>query len=194
MSIKTIYVQPGGGFDQVILGKSESLAPQAGEITVRIRASSLNYHDYAVVSGAWGPTTPRIPMSDGAGEVTAVGAGVTEFAVGDHVVSTFFPTWLDGEPVVDGFSTAPGDGVDGFAREQVTLPATSFTHAPQRLQPCRGRHADHGWRHCLACLDEQWQPESRRNRADSRDRRRFNFRAAVRQNGRGNGDRHLVER
>ena len=62
MSIKTIYVQPGGGFDQVILGKSESLAPQAGEITVRIRASSLNYHDYAVVSGAWGPTTPRIPM------------------------------------------------------------------------------------------------------------------------------------
>ena len=131
MSIKTIYVQPGGGFDQVILGKSDSLAPQAGEITVRIRASSLNYHDYAVVSGAWGPTTPRIPMSDGAGEVTAVGTGVSEFTVGDHVVSTFFPTWLDGEPVVDGFSTAPGDGVDGFAREQVTLPATSFTHAPK---------------------------------------------------------------
>jgi NADPH:quinone reductase-like Zn-dependent oxidoreductase len=70
-------------------------------------------------------------MSDGAGEVTAVGEGVTEFAVGDHVVSTFFPTWLDGEPIVDGFSTVPGDGVDGFAREQVTLPTTAFTHAPK---------------------------------------------------------------
>ena len=58
MSIKTIYVQPGGGFDQVVLGKSDASAPKTGEITVRIRASSLNYHDYAVVSGAWGPTAP----------------------------------------------------------------------------------------------------------------------------------------
>ena len=39
----------------------------------------------------------RIPMSDGAGEVIAVGPGVNEFAVGDQVVSTFFPQWLDGE-------------------------------------------------------------------------------------------------
>ena len=131
MNIKAIYVQTGGGFDRVTVGSSEALAPKAGEISVRIRASSLNYHDYAVVSGTWGPTTPRIPMSDGAGEVTAIGDGVTDFAVGDHVVSTFFPTWLDGEPVVDGFSTVPGDGIDGFAREQVTLPATSFTLAPK---------------------------------------------------------------
>ena len=131
MSTQAIYVQPGGGFDQVTLGSSEALPPQAGEITVRIRASSLNYHDYAVVSGAWGPTTPRIPMSDGAGEVTAVGAGVTEFVVGDHVVSTFFPSWLNGEPLVDGFSTVPGDGVDGYARQQVTQPATAFTRAPK---------------------------------------------------------------
>ncbi len=72
MSIKTIYVQPGGGFDRVTVGKSEPLKPKPGEITVRIRASSLNYHDYAVVSGAWGPTEPRIPMSDGAGEVIAI--------------------------------------------------------------------------------------------------------------------------
>ena len=131
MTIKAIYVQPGGGFDQVTIGNSESLPPKAGEITVRIRASSLNYHDYAVVSGTWGPTTPRIPMSDGAGEVIAVGENVRDFIVGDHVVSTFFPSWLDGEPLVDGFSTVPGDGVDGFAREQVTLPATSFTRAPK---------------------------------------------------------------
>lgn len=135
MNVKTLFVQPGGGFDRVVIGESEVRAPQAGEISVRIRASSLNYHDYAVVSGMWGPTVPRIPMSDGAGEVVAVGAGVSEFAVGDAVVSTFFPTWLDGEPLVEGFATVPGDGVDGYAREQVTLPASAFTHAPRGYTP-----------------------------------------------------------
>lgn len=135
MNVKTLFVQPGGGFDRVVIGESEVRAPQAGEISVRIRASSLNYHDYAVVSGMWGPTVPRIPMSDGAGEVVAVGAGVSEFAVGDAVVSTFFPTWLDGEPLVEGFATVPGDGVDGYAREQVTMPASAFTHAPRGYTP-----------------------------------------------------------
>ena len=131
MSIKTIYVQPGGGYDKTALGSSEALPPKAGEITVRIRASSLNYHDFIVVSGMWGPTEPRIPMSDGAGEVIAVGEGVTEFAIGDNVVSTFFPSWLDGEPVLDNFATVPGDGIDGYAREQVTKPVNAFTHAPK---------------------------------------------------------------
>ena len=51
-------------------------------------------------------------------------------AVGDHVVSTFFPDWIDGEPQAEGFSRTPGDGIDGYAREQVTMPATAFTHAP----------------------------------------------------------------
>lgn len=131
MSIKTIYVEASGGFDKVVVGTSEPRAPQAGEITVRIRASSLNYHDLGVVSGATPPGERRIPMSDGAGEVIAVGAGVEEFAIGDPVVSTFFPDWLDGQPQYAGFGRTPGDGIDGFAREQVTLPATAFTRAPQ---------------------------------------------------------------
>ncbi|KPX46176.1 Alcohol dehydrogenase [Pseudomonas syringae pv. helianthi] len=130
MSNTTIYVQAGGGYDQVIVGDSEVLAPKAGEITVRLHANSLNYHDFAVVSGMWGPSESRIPMADGAGVVTAVGEGVSEFAVGDAVVSTFFPEWISGEPQVEGFVTVPGDGVDGYAREQVTARATSFTHAP----------------------------------------------------------------
>lgn len=130
MSIKTIYVQAGGGFDNVAAGTSEPKEPEAGEITVRLRASSLNYHDLGVVSGAMPPSEQRIPMSDGAGEVIAVGAGVEEFAIGNHVVSTFFPDWLDGNPQSAGFGRVPGDGIDGFAREQVTLPATAFTHAP----------------------------------------------------------------
>lgn len=130
MSNTTIYVQAGGGYDRVMVGDSEVLAPKAGEITVRLHANSLNYHDFAVVSGMWGPSESRIPMADGAGVVTAVGEGVSEFKVGDSVVSTFFPEWLSGEPLVEGFVTVPGDGVDGYAREQVTARATSFTLAP----------------------------------------------------------------
>jgi NADPH:quinone reductase-like Zn-dependent oxidoreductase len=56
---------------------------------------------------------------------------VHEFAVGDHVVSTFFPDWLDGQTQAAGFGRVPGDGIDGYAREQVTMPATAFTHAPR---------------------------------------------------------------
>lgn len=138
MQGKAIYVQPGGGYDQVIVGSSAAAAPGPGEISVRLHASSLNYHDFAVVSGMWGPSEPRIPMADGAGEVIAVGEGVAEFAVGDQVVSTFFPDWLDGEPQVEGFATVPGDGVDGYARELVTARASAFTLAPK------------GWSHAEA--------------------------------------------
>ncbi|BAK83600.1 zinc-dependent alcohol dehydrogenase family protein [Komagataeibacter medellinensis] len=129
---RTVVVQPPGGFENVVISHQHAPpAPGAGEIRVRLHASSLNYHDYAVVSGMWGPSMPRIPLADGAGEVLEVGEGVTEFAPGDRVVSTFFPTWLSGRPNVIGFATVPGDGVDGYAREEVTAPATSFTHAPR---------------------------------------------------------------
>ena len=70
-------------------------------------------------------------MSDGAGVVTAVGPGVTEFAVGDNVVSTFFPDWHGGEATVELLRAVPGDRADGYAREAVTAPATSFTRAPK---------------------------------------------------------------
>jgi len=140
MDNRTLRLAPGGGFDQIrIEDDGAPPAPQAGEITVRVHASSLNYHDYGVVKGPMAPRNEsRIPLADGAGEVTAVGDGVSEFAVGDAVVSTFFPDWLDGAPINEGFGSTPGDGVDGFAREQVTLPATAFTRAPK------------GWTHAEA--------------------------------------------
>lgn len=133
MSIKTVFVPPGGGLDQVEIGISEARAPGPGEMTVRLHASSLNYHDYVVVSGIWPPRERRIPMSDGAGVVTAVGDGVTEFQVGDRVVSLFFPEWLKGEPgpAQGNFSRVPGDGIDGYARQEVTVAATAFTRAPR---------------------------------------------------------------
>ena len=131
MQNKAIILQAGGGYDKVTIGTRTAKDPQAGEITVRLHANSLNYHDFAVVSGMWGPAEPRIPMADGAGVVTAVGDGVSEFSVGDYVVSTFFPTWISGEPNVEGFATTPGDGVDGYARETVTASTNAFTLAPK---------------------------------------------------------------
>lgn len=131
MNHKAMIVGVGGGYHNVSVGTREARAPYANEITVRLHANSLNYHDFAVVSGMWGPTEPRIPMADGAGVVTAIGEGVTEFSVGDHVVSTFFPTWWSGKPTVDGFATTPGDGVDGYAREAVTASIHAFTLAPK---------------------------------------------------------------
>ena len=105
-------------------------APGPGDIKVRLRASSLNYHDYAVVKGMIPSADGRIPMSDGAGEIVAIGDGVTGYAVGDTVVSTFFPYWLDGRPPTTAFTQVPGDGIDGYARDSVVAPGDWFTLAP----------------------------------------------------------------
>ena len=104
--------------------------PGPGQIRVKLAASSLNFHDYAVVAGMIATSAGRIPMSDGAGTVEAVGGGVTQFKVGDPVVSTFFPEWLDGAPPTTAFKTVPGDGVDGYAREAVVTPEHWFTRVP----------------------------------------------------------------
>ena len=130
--MKVVTLRKPPGIDSLELVEREDPgAPGSGEIRVRVHASSLNYHDLAVVMGMLPADDGRIPLSDGAGVVEAVGAGVTEFAVGDSVVSCFFPGWLSGEPTIPDFSKTPGDGVDGYAREAVVRPATWFTHAPK---------------------------------------------------------------
>lgn len=105
--------------------------PGPGEIRVRLAASSLNFHDYAVVTGMIPAADGRIPMSDGAGTVEAVGEGVTQFKPGDTVVSIFFPDWIDGAPPATAFRGVPGDGIDGYAREMVVTPQHWFTRAPE---------------------------------------------------------------
>ncbi len=130
--MKGIVLHAPGGLDRLQqIEMPDPGTPGAGEIRVRLHASSLNYHDYGVVSGRMPTADRRIPMSDGAGVVEAVGDGVTEFAPGDRVVSCFFPGWLEGPPPMADFSTVPGDGVDGYAREAVVRPATWFTRAPE---------------------------------------------------------------
>ena len=130
--MKAMQLAAPGGLDHLQLVEVPApLPPKAGEITVRLHASSLNFHDLAVVAGRSPTADGRIPMADGAGVVTAIGPEVTEFAVSDTVVSCFFPQWQSGKQVPSTFATVPGDGVDGFAREAVTLPATAFTRAPR---------------------------------------------------------------
>jgi NADPH:quinone reductase-like Zn-dependent oxidoreductase len=105
--------------------------PNAGEITVALRASSLNYHDLAVVTGAIATPDGRIPLSDGAGEVIAIGERVTGYAIGDLVVSLFFPQWHDGDVSPQALKCVPGDSVHGYACECVTVPAGWFTRIPK---------------------------------------------------------------
>ena len=104
--------------------------PGPGQIRVKLAASSLNYHDFAVVAGMIKTAPGRIPMSDGAGTVEAVGEGVTQFKVGQAVVSTFFPEWLDGAPPTTAFRGVPGDGIDGYACEAVVTSENSWTRVP----------------------------------------------------------------
>ena len=130
--MRVVHIDAARGLDGLALAdQADPGPPGPGQIRVRVRASSLNFHDYAVCKFGAAKFDGRIPLADGAGTVEAVGAGVTEFAEGDPVVSTFFPTWLDGPPPVPDFSTTPGDGVDGYAREVVVRPATWFTRAPR---------------------------------------------------------------
>lgn len=134
--MKAVILHNPGGLDRLeLVDQAAPRAPGPGEITVRIRASSTNYHDYLVVKGEAQSADGLVPLTDGAGEVVAVGPGTTEFAVGDSVISLFFPNWVDGGPLnrfgAEVFHDVPGDGVDGFARELVTVQASAFTRAPR---------------------------------------------------------------
>ena len=129
--MKVAAVKAQGAPDKLVIETRNDPAPGPGEILVRVRASSLNFHDLAVVYGMIPVADGRIPMSDGAGDVVAVGAGVKAFKPGDQVLSTFFPNWAGGGPALERVMGVPGDHVDGFAAEHVAMPATAFTRIPK---------------------------------------------------------------
>ncbi len=104
--------------------------PGPGEILVKLHASSLNYKDYLVATGALPVADGRVMLCDGAGEVISVGDGVTDLAVGDNVVAVFHTRWISGEMPSDAMRAAPGDTLDGYARDYALAPAAWFSRAP----------------------------------------------------------------
>src|SRR5258708_19631007 len=87
------------GLDHLKRAERPAPEPGADEVMIRVRAVSLNYRDLLVVQGKYNPRMklPRVPLSDGAGEIVSVGADVTAWKPGYRVVAPFFPGWLDAE-------------------------------------------------------------------------------------------------
>ena len=107
-------------------------APAAGEVLVRVRATSLNRRDIMIMRGFYpvGAKESLVPLSDGAGEVVAVGSGVSRFRAGDRVAAIFFQNWLDGRPSAATDASALGGAVDGMLAEYVTLAADGLVSLP----------------------------------------------------------------
>ncbi|MBN8992297.1 MAG: NAD(P)-dependent alcohol dehydrogenase [Rhizobiales bacterium] len=108
--------------------------PGAGQVVVRMRAASLNYRDLLTVTGQGGAyKLPLIPFSDGAGEIAAVGPGVSRVAVGDRVCPMFFQSWFDGGPSSSARRLALGGTRPGVLQEFLLLDAEGVTRIPDHL-------------------------------------------------------------
>jgi NADPH:quinone reductase-like Zn-dependent oxidoreductase len=118
-----------------------------GMVLIKVRAVSLNYRDLMMVKGFYNPkmALPRIPCSDGAGEVAAIGEGVSRARVGDRVCGIFMQRWLDGPPTAERSKAALGGDVDGMLAEYVLLAEDGVVLFPEHLSyeeaatlPCAG--------------------------------------------------------
>lgn len=133
------------GIDGLVESVLSVPSPAPGEVLVHVRASSLNYRDVIILEGNYYMPIPsgRIPLSDGAGAIAAVGSGVTRFKVGDRVTNAFCPDWIDG-PYATNYSQYSGD-VDGWLADFRAVTAESLVHIPADLSfeeaaslPCAG--------------------------------------------------------
>ncbi len=126
----------------VVLGDSQDPTVGRGDVLVDLRAASLNYRDLVVA----GRTKQTIPLSDGAGVVSALGAEVGGLKVGDRVVIGFMPGWVEGEFTAAKQQTGlGGPGVDGVLAERIAVPASGVVAVPDALSfeqaatlPCAG--------------------------------------------------------
>ncbi len=120
--------------------------PGAGEVLVRVKACSLNYRDLVMIRNERKlPVGGLVPLSDGAGEIVALGAGVRDRQVGEHVVADFFRRWPHGRFSKMAMDSAQGGAVDGMLAELVVLPADAVLPIPAHLSfgeastlPCAG--------------------------------------------------------
>jgi NADPH:quinone reductase-like Zn-dependent oxidoreductase len=123
------------GLDSLVLVEKNAREPGPGQVAVRVRAASLNYRDLLTVEGAYNPKQPLplVPLSDGAGEVEAVGPGVTRVKTGDRVAGIFAQTWLAGAPAPDVRQGLLGGPLDGMLAERVVLDAEGVVGFPEHL-------------------------------------------------------------
>ena len=124
-----------GGVDALALNERPEPEPGPGQILVAVRASSINYRDLSTIENpaARGIPCPRIPNSDAAGEVIAVGGDVTRFSPGDRVASCFFQDWNDGGIDAAAMASALGGAIDGVLAERVLLRESGAVPVPQHL-------------------------------------------------------------
>jgi NADPH:quinone reductase-like Zn-dependent oxidoreductase len=109
--------------------------PRRGEIVVRTLAAALNYRDHQIAAGSYHVAfrMPLVPLSDGVGEVVAVGEGVTRFAVGERVAATFWQRWSSGTCSEADPSSTLGGPIDGMLGEYVRLEEQGAVRVPEHL-------------------------------------------------------------
>jgi NADPH:quinone reductase-like Zn-dependent oxidoreductase len=131
------YVIPApNGIDSLKLVERPDPTPGAHQMLVRVRATSLNYRDLLTVEAQYARSAPKpdlIPLSDGAGEVVAVGPGVSRFKVGDRVAGCFMQKWIGG-PISDSpMASAMGGAIDGMLTELAVLEEDGAVVLPSGL-------------------------------------------------------------
>src|ERR1700732_3118452 len=124
-----------GSIDGIVLRSSEDPRPGLKEVLMRVRASSLNYRDLMVLKGGGrGPTKLGVaPLSDGAGEVAAIGGGGTRVTPGDRVIGTFHPRWFGGPLSADYLTDRLGANLDGMLAEYAVLSEEALVPVPSHL-------------------------------------------------------------
>ncbi|MGD0736709.1 MAG: NAD(P)-dependent alcohol dehydrogenase [Terracidiphilus sp.] len=123
------------GIDSLEFVERPSPLPGPGEVLVLMRAISFNFRDLLMVKGLYNPKLafPRIPCSDGAGEVAAVGEGVTAWKPGDRVAGIFMQNWLDGPATAAKVKGALGGDIDGTLADHVLFKETGLVRIPDHL-------------------------------------------------------------
>lgn len=148
--MKAWHIGSPPSLDSLSIKEGQRPDASPGRVVVRWRAASLNFHDLLVIEGILPAAAERVPMSDGAGEIVAVGAGVLDWSVGDRVISLFFPRWHDGMASGVAAATMTGDSIDGCGMDYGEVGPDELTRMPERFSfeqaatlPCAGLTA---WR------------------------------------------------
>jgi len=133
--VKALVIQSAFGLENLAFEDRPEPVPGQGQVLVQVRAASLNFRDLLIARGIYNPKLkfPRVLGSDGAGEVVAVGPGVTKFAPGDRVIGCFMQNWVSG-PISDvGAKSTLGGDRDGVLAERVVLQEEGLVGVPGSL-------------------------------------------------------------